>query len=125
MARDIHTSKWPRFCLYLTLTVLGALAIAAVAEYLCEVGKADELYAVTMGFGVLALGFTAFQAYRQYFDSLVEARVRERLGEVMRRHAAELNELVSGVDELQSELQALRSRMRPGVLERKFPVRPA
>ena len=127
MAKDIHTSKRRKrllFCLYLTLTFLVALAIGAVAEYLCEVSEADELYAVTMGLGVLALGFTAFHAYRQYFNSVVEARVRERLGEELRRHAAQLNELASGVDELKGEVEALGHEIQSGVVGRKLPAGP-
>lgn len=128
MSQDIRTAKprkWLHFCLYLALTLLVAAAIAAVAEYLCEVGEADDLYAITMVLGIADLVFVGLWAHRQYFNSVVEVRVQERLREELRRHAVQLTELASGVDELQRDVEALSNEMHSSVVGRKFPARPA
>lgn len=128
MSQDIRTPKprkWLCFCLYLALTILVAATIAAVAEHLCEIGEADNLYAITMVLGTADLIFIGLRAHREYFNSAVEARVEERLREELRRHAVQLTELASGVDELEREVEALSGKMRSGVVGRKFPARPA
>lgn len=128
MSKDIRTAKprkLLRFCLYLALTVLAAVAIAAVAQYICEAGEADDLYAITMVLGVADLVFVGLQGHRQWFDAEVDARVQERLREELRRHAAQLTELASGADELQRNVESLSNEMRTGFVGRRFPVRPA
>lgn len=128
MSQDIRTAKprkWLRFCLYLTLTILVAAAIAAVAEYMCEVGEADDLYAITMVLGVADLVFVGLRAHRKWFNAEVEATVRERLREEMRGHATDLTELTCAVEVLQDEVEALSSEMQSGVVGRRFPVRRA
>ncbi len=128
MSQDIRTAKLRKrfqFCLYLALPILVAVAIGAVAEYICAVGEADDLYAITMAVGFADLIFIGLQGHRHWFNAEVEARVQERLKEEMRRHTVQVTELASDVDELQRNVEALSNEMNSRVVGRKFPVPPA